>query len=178
MASAHGRSSSFVGYFNFVLEEGERGQILRTSGRENASLAPPSWFPPNPTWVHLPGSLYLDSSSFFSSNWGVRKLGSREEQDWRGADSGRSTWPAAKHGRQLDIRPPFKPVSWASVFPRPCILFNLFERNSNCIFTAVSCIFICDLWNVKRKCRDHTGSSVSPAPALELTTLRLFGNVT
>lgn len=69
------------------------------------------------------------------------------------ADPGRSTWPAADHGCHLVIVPPSKLLSWASVFPRPCTLL-IYLRETNCIFTAVSCTFICDLRNVKRECRD------------------------
>lgn len=74
-------------------------------------------------------------------NWAARKL---RALGWRGIQEGGDLWGRGtgqlqKPGRQ-SYPTPFKPVRWASVSPGRAY-FNLFERNSACIFTAVSCIF-------------------------------------
>lgn len=50
--------------------------------------------------------------------------------------------------------PLFKPVSWASVFPRPCTLL-IYLRETLIVFSLQYLVFfICDLRNVKRKYTD------------------------
>lgn len=50
--------------------------------------------------------------------------------------------------------PLFKPVSWASVFPRPCTLL-IYLRGTLIVFSLQYLVFfICDLRNVKRKNAD------------------------
>lgn len=60
--------------------------------------------------------------------------------------------------------PLFKPVSWASVFPRPCTLL-IYLRETLIVFSLQYLVFfICDLKNVKRKHRHIMANSVSFIP--------------
>lgn len=82
----------------------------------------------------------------------------------QGSDPGRGMRPADKVDTSFMSCSLFKPVSWASVFPRPCTLL-IYLRETLIVFSLQYLVFfICDLRNVKRKYRHIMASSVSFIP--------------
>lgn len=73
---------------------------------------------------------------------------SEQVRAWGGTGAGAGVgsagwgpWPTAKLGHQFYVMPLFYASELGFGFSQAIHTFNLFERNSNCIFTAVSCIF-------------------------------------
>lgn len=82
----------------------------------------------------------------------LRVLGRNRIEE--GSDVGGGTGQLLNLDTSFISRPLCKPVSWASVFPKPCTLL-IYLRETLIVFSLQYLVFfICDLGNVKRKYSD------------------------
>lgn len=91
--------------------------------------------------MRLPGSLYLDSSNFSAvtevyGNWALGRNKTEEGLTLVGAPG-----QLLNMGANLISGPLFKPVNWASVFPRPCILL-IYLRETLIVFSLQYLVFL------------------------------------